>query len=538
MIPETSKQVIEPISSQITQRLLSVLGVWQLFRNNLHITADNIKTGNFETADRNQRMIENRCDVIITPNFNPLSPAMDSAMFKDTEIRSATRRWLGGPIGEYPVFADKRTGLYLYEVDVPCSVELDFQLRAKSMETSELINTSIYRKSLTGGSVYDMNEVLYNYPIPDRVLLILHHIFNLQDSLRHEINFQEYLTLGSDSKIKLLMNRHQLEAGDKQLVIERTHSKILGRLDYDGEKPDAENTNKVVDRYLTSFKYTYQFGRPVVLKVDFPIMVNNTLVGTRFIRKQQSMSVGELEEQYHPNQAINNYFMHQNECLDLECCYPMTQYPEYDDWRRLSKTYLNLYKHYMTRFVGLMSVDVDTSGVTSLKVDFENEIFQLLDTETKNAMRAVFGIYDNSHRHRVDLFRRASIFDIAVFADDNMIEHHKLSLSDDLILTVNTTINIEKRYRVVISMIKDVRLLDRYYIYFMLDNPEYYYNFLSYHLTALVEAGYLTIVRDELTGGVNVVRQNRFLDRYSHTAGPHPSITLGRYIVKVQPHTK
>ena len=535
MIPETTKQIIEPVSTQIVQRLLSTLGVWKMFKNNLHITADNLKTGNFDSANDNQRMIENRCNVSITPNFNPLAPAMEVLSGKDIEVHSTTKRWLGGALGEYPIFSDARPNIYLYEMDTPCSVELEFELRAKSLEASDLINVSIYSKSLTGGSVYDFSEVLYHYPIPDRMIMLLYRAYKLQTSINEHITFQQYLTAGSNDKIRVLLNRDQLDDGNKQLVIERMHSGILGKLEYDGAKPEAESTNKVVERYLTNFKYTFQFGKPTLLKIEYPIMINNTMIGAKYIKRPPSMSVGEVT-QHHPTQAINKYFKRYNELLKLEDSYPAVRYPDYDEWLVSPAMYQDLYTKYLPRFIGLMSIDISSTGSLSLSVNLRTEIFPLLDPKTVAAIEAALLInYDESRfQAKQDIFRRLGIFDIAVFANDNMVDFNNIHLSDDLILTVSAVLNVEKRYRVVISQIREVRILNQFYIYYMLSNPEYYYDFLAFHLNYLVETNYLCIKTDELTNGVSVHRQPKYQQRYDYHPGPNPAITLGRYIVEVK----
>lgn len=536
IIPEVTKQVIEPVSDQIVRRLLSVLGVWGMFKDNYHLKSDNLRSGDLHTQTDPRRVSNNRCDVQITPNYNPLEPVFEGQKGQDAEANRTSRRWLAGPAGEFPIFNDNRANIYLHEVDVPCSVELEFTLRSKSIELADIISTALYSKALTGGSVYDYNDVVYHYALPDRVLLLLHHLHQLQDSILDEVSFPDYLKVGSNSAIIPMKNRHQLEEGIRQLVIQRSAVQVLGKVEYDGDKPEAEHVNKVADRYDVQFRYIYQIGRPALMRVSYPIMIDNQLISKKFVRRPHGMSRDDVDK-VHPNQAINEYFRQANELsIDLYRSYPLVQYPDYDDFTPHSKIYPDFTNKYQPIFIGLMSLNVDeTDGTLSLTLDLKNEVFPMISNDAAVEIEKLAGMdyskLTTSH-DRNDLLKRTSIFNISIFAGDNVIDFERVHLTDELVLSAQANFDISKPYRVVISQVKDIRVLSQFYVHYMLENPDYYLDFLARHLTYLLETNYVKIVRDEITQGLTMLRQRKNLQVYKSHSGPYPTLRLGRYVVE------
>ncbi len=95
-----------------------------------------------------------------------------------------------------PVFYDKRANVKLYEILMPCSVELTFTMKVKSRELADIVTTALFEKTQ-----FNYNEVIYSYSIPDRVLISLYKMFKLKDITDPSLNFKRYLELGSNDSI-------------------------------------------------------------------------------------------------------------------------------------------------------------------------------------------------------------------------------------------------------------------------------------------------------------------------------------------------
>ena len=529
-IPETTKQIINPVSEQIGHKILEILGLKQLFQNSFFPKSEATDTSDsskFKDEKDNMRLSKNRCDMFITPNYNPADTAWNVFRSKDTDIHASTKR---GTFGEYPIFYDKKADIFLNEVSVPCSVELNFKMKLKSIELADLVSSTIYSKAMSTGSVYDYNDIIFTYPIADKTLIMLYKMFSMQDILG-DCTFPNYLKIGSNAAIDILLNRDQLEGGPKEVIIKRTEVDVLGKMEYGADTPDGEKVNKIVDRYTVEFKYIFQFGKPSLLRLQHPIMINNKLLGSGLVRKPVPMG-DPTKKKYHPNININKFYVGKTKRVNLRKSYPLIRYPDYDEWIPASSTSIGNYNKYMPIFIGVLAVTVDqTTGNQSLYIDIKKDIFPIFDPLLVLELTETVKLSD-----RVSVLRREDIFNISVFSNNNVVSFNNLDLSEDLFLNVNTNIDIMRVYRLVISIIIDINILPAKHIYYMLDHPDYFKYFLEDNVDYLQRNKYINIIRDDLTQTDDLKLPARFTQ--SPTIGVRHAfgraITFGRYVVEVR----
>lgn len=533
IIPEITKQCIEPISEQIIYRLLDVMNLKNIFGNSIFLVSDDLQMSNFDDSENKKRTQNNRCDVKIIPNYNPLETIFEMADGRALDTHIQARRWT---FSEYPVFSDHRANINLFEISVPCSVELQFSLKVKSVELADAVNMMLFSKNLAGGSVYDYNDIQFSYPFTDKFILLLYKMYKMQDDVLAKMSFQEYLSIGSNTAITVLTNRERPDESH-ELIIQRANTKVLGRMDYSSEKHETEDYNKVSNRYVIDFSYFFQFAKPALLRISYPIMIYNKMIEGQYVGEPKEMRYGE-GPQYHPDRAINAYFYKHNKAqIDLDAAYPHVQYPYYDDWQRSPHMYADIMNKYQRLFTGLLSITVQPSGDLSLSVDLENEIFPLLNPDAVRELKYIakeFNMDRDAFQTYQDIFRRLSIFDIAVFCNDAMVPFEFLQLSDDFVLTVTCPLHITKLYRIVISQIKDIRILNRMYVYYMLEHPEYYKDFLAHHMTYLEEHNFVRIISDVFSEAKDVVVQRHHLQTAYWDKLPQRAITINNFVLEIR----
>lgn len=535
MVTEITKQCIEVVSEQVINRLIDHLGFSGLFLNNsnLFITSDDLRSSRFDDDSNNIRAQNNRCDVKIVPGYNTFETKFDIVSGKVLDAAMQADRWT---TGEYPVFSDPRSQAYVVEVALPSMIELQFQIRLKSIELSDAFNLALFSRALVNGGITDYNDIQFSYGFPDKLLLLLHTIYKMQDDVASEMTFKEYLTIGSNNAISALVNRSR-PSGDVELVIQKTNSKVIGRLEYDGDKHETEDFNKVSNRYVIDFSYFIQYSRPVFLRTSYPIMVYNKLIDKPLIAKHPAnMSIGE-GPQFFQDKSLNRYFLQQNNArIDLGASYPLIRYPFYDDWQRSITMYKDVNQKYQPIFIGLMSVTINPDNTLTLSVDLDNEVFPLLNDKAVDEIKyaiAAFEFDEDAYSTRQDIFRRLGIFDIEVFSNDTIIDFRRLSLDANYVLTISGIKDITKLYRLVISQIKDIRILNRTYIYYILEHPDYYKDFIACHMTYLVENKFVRIVTDRMTNVMEAEAQFRRIQDAHWTDVPCRAIIVHNYIIEV-----
>ena len=528
IVTETTKQIIEPVSEQIVNRLLMTIGCRDIFGKNIFLVSDDLKASNFDDENNDKRIPTNRCDVNILPSYNPLQSAFDATRSRDLDIHMSTKRWT---YMDYPVLSDPRSHIYMFEVCTPISIELQFSLKVKSIELADMINTALYSRYLSGGSVHDYNDIVYSYGIPDKFLVFLYRMYNMQDDLKQSLTFPEYLKVCTNDAVSSLINHDRLEQGGKEVIIRRANTKVLGKADYSGDKHQTEDINKVSNRYIIDFTYVFQFNKPRVLKLSYPVMIYNKLIDRQWIGTDVNMHYGE-GDQYYPDRGVNRFLYSRNNAqIDLNMIYPLVRHPFYDDWNRSHAMYASVNTKYKPLFIGLMCIQ-EENGELQLSVDIKDEIFPLLPTPVSDAFMSVCNdieINDNGGPAFDDLLRRQSIFDVSIFCEDSMIQFDKIDLSRDLKMSVkDTQLNLAYRYRVVLSLIIDLRILSRVYVYYMLDHPEFYQDILALHMDYLESAGFIKILYDPFDN--HSVTINRIYQDGMTTK----AITINNYVIEIR----
>ncbi len=85
-IPEITSQIIHPISEQIANNLLRMLGLEQLFEGNKFLNTDVDVSSKFTSDRGKQRLHENRCDVDVETSLNPKDTLFENMTSKDEEV--------------------------------------------------------------------------------------------------------------------------------------------------------------------------------------------------------------------------------------------------------------------------------------------------------------------------------------------------------------------------------------------------------------------------------------------------------------------
>jgi len=526
LILENEIQIIRPVSEHMARMLLKYLGLYHIFeKDGIYIGDENHQAMKFDSATDSPKVKQNRCNVNIVPNLNPISTEWEMFTFSNIIASNSTER---DELGTYPIFADKKAGIYLKEMRVPCSIELNFEMKVISVELAEIIHRSIFNKFMKDGVVTEFHDISFSYPVPDATLWVLYKLFKLKDLDSDFINFQEYLRFGSNNSFDVLVNRDKLINSNQQLVINRSNNRVLGKLDFSGDRPEIDSVNKLVDTYTISFRYVYQFGIPNILRLMFPIMVNNETVPEFLIGKPNEMHNSDMQAN-HNSIAINDHFYNGNFKHRLVEKYQLIRYPIYDDWILPYNNCPDLKKRFSPLFVGLLSTTIDEiTKETSLTVDLRNEIFPMLDIDTRNILEAAL---INNPKNIIG--GRNGIFNITMFCGDTLVSYNRFTMDENLLITISQNVNPAKIYRLVISIVTELTRMSREDVYFMLNNHEYFDLILSNDIGYLESYGYVKIVDTIDPPGRQITlppaRTQNELRGDSYAFGQ--TIRVGRYII-------
>ena len=525
VIPEITNQILNPASEQVVRHVLKRLNVYDLFNDNLFILSPGESSSSFSNDNHKRKVHENRCTVEINPSSNPMDTMIGSFVKKDSEVFMVSNRHT---YKEYPVFGDSKDKISLYEMGVPCVITMEFSMKLKSLELVDSISTALFADSMTGGGIYNYHTFQYNYSIPDHILIALYKMFQLKDFGSSTVTFPDYLKYGSNGSIGKITNRDTADKSiDEQTAlsvvsISRSVTNVLGKLSYGGNKPSEDKINKVVDRYEILFEYTFQMFKPCMLKLLYPVMINNTLLPEAMVKSL--VPEDHREEKNLRTRSFNEYYDKLTNGASLKT-YTTIRYPNSDNWR-WGAMYMGFDNDYIRRVIALLQVDT-VGTVNSITLDIRNDIYPMLDIDTIAAIDDVFEVSTVD-----EIIGRQSIFGIMMFSDDSIVDPSKFTFDiSTLILTVDD-VDPSKRYRFVLTQNANIKLLPYKFIYYMLDNYEYYKDYLTVHLQYLENTGYLDELIDPLTGKKTLIIPKKY-----HPPKPYSdmfngrAIDLGNYVI-------
>lgn len=516
VIPEITRQVVYPVAEQISRTVLKRIGVYELFADNLFYVNDDETSSDFRSADDKMRTHENRCDIEIIPNLNPMDDVFNSFRSKDTEVSRVAARSLYQDI---PVFADKRDQIGLFEHGVPCSVTLNFKMMLKSRELVDAVHTTIFSKSQSAGAIYEYNQFTYSYGLPDAMLLALYKMFQLKDFGASVVPYPTYLRYGSNDKIGIVRNRDS-DAG--VVSITKTITDVLGKLDFSGGA-DSEKQNRATDRYLVAFSYVFEFYRPMALQLEFPIMVNGSMVPKSLLTTNTEIGyVSEIEKNL-KDKNINQYYYDRSQLPDTDN-YECVRYPAEDAWRLPSAFYSQFKKECMFRCIILLGVDMDTTTrAYSVNLDLNAEVFPMMTSSSSSSILQ----YWEDHSP----LSRSGLYSIKLFAGDNVVDSSRVEYNrvTNTMKLADEYVTKAKIYRFTITQTIHIKALRQIDIYYMLDNYTQFRDVLILSMDYLVKHEYVRIVSDNL-GNKELLRS-----RYAAPLNNGYSIramTIGNFVVE------
>lgn len=525
LIYESTTKITKPIAQQLTNRLLIFIGLKNMLGDEIYFKDYTEASSNTRTPDHKPKINTNRCDVDISINYNPKDVKWGSFDFNHTGYEGLSRNTLRS---QYPIFKDKKNNIYLSEYNIPCILKLDFDIKLANVELIDVAMSAIYHKFSTN-SVFKYNALQFKYPLPDIMLLSLFRLFKLKDNV-DEMTFEEYIKVGSDSQISLVVNRDNLE--QKQLNILKTNVFVIGEVEYDYSPPDVEKKNQLSNRYGIKFSYTVEFAKPNMLRLSYPIVIDNKPIPKEYIIKDRDEVLQDLVGYTHKFVTFSNYYFDKDNLYEaMYGKYEAVKYPTYDRWLLPSNTKNALVKNYLTIFSGILEVYTDEIG-NFLEINIEEDILPLLPEVTGNFIKNVLLYQGNNSKYDT------SLLNISIFKDEYIVEDYKFEIRDNLILFIIDNISTSSIYRISFNVVHDLSYLSNEYILLALK----YYDYMDYIIVKnadwLLANNYITVeerFKPEIVDGAIYIPQNNninFTNEGEVNHGSNGKFRVGRFIIQ------
>lgn len=437
IISETSNMILDPIAKQMTYIVLTRLGMNGLFNNNIYITNDYTKPSLTSDGDTHNVLIsKDRCDVKMNFSMNPTEMKWDVNSFKYTQsygvvgVRDKILR---------PVFEDRIANVNLVEHQLPCTMILEFSLQFKDRENSFKAISAINNTSLKD-SVVNFHDLVYEYPVGEDLEASLRQTFELRKVGLANPDFNSYLVSNSNNAIQFIQQR----TGNKtELVVKRQDIQVYGVLEYNQQAPGVQEIENSMDRFTVDFTYTIQFARPDVLRLYFPVVIENQMVPTWMLRVQQENYLA-LVYGFFQERGFTSYLRSQ-----LTNIKPTIRMPCYDDFRPPLQPVVAC--KFEEIFDSVLLLEPQGTPTT---VDLNN---LGVDISLNPIVLDIIALQGN------EIFQTKGIFNITVYCNEIPVSNSLLSIDENLVVTINMS-NPSKRYHFVLSEATDLKYLDKKWI--------------------------------------------------------------------------
>jgi hypothetical protein len=459
-IPEITTHILDPITEQLVFRIIKRCNLTDVFKENIFIKPG--YTNVSETSDFENKTLLNRnlfkCDV--TYQMNPLAtkwPMLSQEHLTHYGISTIFEQ------RRYPIFYDQFSLIRLYEIGNPKSMSLNctmtFLNRETAYSTIEAI-TSIYGN---GDEIYHTN-FMFDFPIPEKILVPLFRLYQLQN---HERSFKEYLEYYADKNYGVFGLLENKENRSNELIIRRNNIYTIYQLEFQDEKPTEDAKEQSIERYNINFQVITQFNCPSKLFLQYPVIINNQDLPSDLIPKHISSPYRGTDGK-HTQPAIENMredkedsFININNAIGENF-----RFPFYDDWQILNNVLLYKF-NYIPFFISAFTLDTNkeyTELVINDVLDEESNI-QLIPEIIKIL---IFQKYVS--------FRYSSLINVSIFANDKLIDSSMSEITDEGNI-ITRVINKRKVYHVVLSLAPSTVVLDGDLDWNLLFQDEYYQNF-------------------------------------------------------------
>lgn len=397
-VPETYDNIVRPVVMSVTRDLIDKLAL----PNDTRIRYQ----GNAE------RLIQRGSALDHTDN-DPVSFPYDGRVRVDVEESYLEERTLNSAVmgrENNVIFSDPNLMTYMRPIYTASQMVISFRYRAPSKGEALRWRDSIRRRSTQGMQAL-IHEVDYHYAIPRALLLILEEIHTLRERVAgYDQTLEEWYR---DQFTHRRTNLTNLSGTQSLLAIAEKQIGVQGWFDFVAEPENAERT-KEGEAWEVGFNYTFQYDKVTGVFMDYPIVIHNQLLSTKFVNTEP---VYDLYQQ--PRRP--SFSGHLSELFSPHArrAYPRIEgvtIPHYDDW--------------MPRNNGqFRTIDV----ITTLNgVDFDNP-HKLLNLRDFGEFRLDEGILAFMKRHRKDLTNYLdSVFHLTFYRGDLVQRGDSIVVDEDL----------------------------------------------------------------------------------------------------------
>lgn len=335
-----------------------------------------------------------------------------------------------------PIYRDPEIGSSIIPITYLRRLNITFKYLSKSRSAMEAMSNSLRLKSSYTGFSLD-HDLEYHYVIPNFAISLLGEINRLKNIRREEkLTLYEYVQSTFDSRLDLTTTR---DGVSQDLVIREAQCNVFGYCEDDLHNIKTEYDDSLGVWYI-EFQYFLVYEKPISLKVDYPLLVFNTLIGEKY-RDFIPMSNVNRRAHYRGSVSSIQKLTDERGYIRVSSPYNYVRVPSVDN---------TLLKYSVMSYVPMVSILVildesDTTLLCNIKdipdVQFKPNVIDFMLQEGKRTAKHL-----------------NSVFYFALFSGNNRIST-PVYLNPNGDLVAGEPLDLRQTYRVMIYMARDLDFL-------------------------------------------------------------------------------
>lgn len=338
-----------------------------------------------------------------------------------------------------PIFMDSDLDIILRPIYSSNEIEINITYRANSRTAAKRWRDDI-RMRVSQLRDVNIHKLEYHYTVPREFLYILREIHKLREATEgYGEDFDTYFRTNSTSKLTDITN----QAGTVvDYGVPESQIRILGYFDF--ETAPAEITKgENAGQWTSEFTYKFIFDKPVGCNFRYPIMVHNQLLDMKLVPdpaldtdpldKAWTYSLRDIYKMENPNIVTRHYDE-----------FAPVRIPNHDEFRP------NIMPHQMMPVISILC-EIDPTQ-PKYYLDLHELGDYQIDPDIMEFIEKVEWKYLT--------LPYKSLLHLSVFRHSTLATDRNTTVTSDVKLMSTVDLSLRKNHRVLVSLVKDIDIVD------------------------------------------------------------------------------
>ena len=344
VVTEAAYHVYMALANQTARHILQEVGILDMLDNRIYINSSIYNPSKSSDQNKNAILVEDK----FVCNFDMKHPSTGLTYdMTDVDMHMDAVRHRRDRMSRYPILRVAEHGITLYDSLLPFNITLNCELHLRDyIKAHELVDRFFLR--FNKGELLSIANLSYDFPIPLKIMKTLWALASTLGVAKE--CFNHWLEEYSNGMIRRIVST-SVKNKRYEWVIDRKVFESLVKIDYDMGEPEKQGMDNA-ETHMIRFTATLHSSRPSVLYVDYPIIVNNTLVPGEIVEADTSYQNNLFEYLEHPNRFLDPVYQ-----FEKFLTYQPVRNPWYDNWEL--PYYNSQHAHFGTRpiFIGAFTID-------------------------------------------------------------------------------------------------------------------------------------------------------------------------------------